>query len=183
MSVKPFIVLCLLSLIVFRPNGDEFVWSEGKKLTWEDFKAKPDSHSDAVALTASGITFGYSYKQQRGSGEIISFTTDVNAYFYPSKSWYHKDKANDYILQHEQLHFDITELYVRKFRKEVEHLKLSKHIKTDLKRLQKDINEALSKAQNAYDFDTTHSINKARQQVWIDSIQSELLKLKAYKSH
>ena len=31
-----------------------------KKLTWKDFKAEPNQKSDAVALTASGITFGFS---------------------------------------------------------------------------------------------------------------------------
>lgn len=182
MTLKFYFVICLLLTFISSPNDGEFTWNENKKLTWTDFKAKPDKNSDAVALTASGITFGYSYRQQRGSGEIISFTTDVNAYFYPRMSWYYKDRANDYILAHEQLHFDLTELYVRKFRAAVQSIPITKSIKSDLKKLQKDINSALSEAQNKYDFETNHSIIPEAQKRWIDSIHIELKKLKAFKS-
>ena len=164
------------------PNDGEFTWNETKRLTWADFQGQPDANSDAVALTASGITFGYSYRQQRGSREIVSFTADVNAYFYPKLSWYHKDRANDYILQHEQLHFDLTELYVRKFRMAVQEIEITKNIKSDLKKLQKGINEALSAAQNQYDFETQHSIIPEAQKRWNDSIQIELVKLEEFKS-
>lgn len=169
-------------MLISPSNDGEFTWNESKKLTWADFRGKPDKNSDAVALTASGITFGYSYRQQKGSGEIISFTTEVNAYFYPKMSWYHRDRANNYILAHEQLHFDLTELYVRKFRKAVKDLPITKSIKSDLKKLQKEINSALSEAQNKYDFETNHSIIPDAQQKWIDSISIELEKLKAFKS-
>ena len=182
MTFKSFFIIALALTLMPSPNGGEFSWSETKKLTWADFKGKPDINSDAVALTASGITFGYSYRQQRDTGEIISFTTDVNAYFYPNMSWYHKDRANNYILAHEQLHFDLTELYVRKFRKAVKDIPITKTIKSDLKKLQKDINSALSEAQNKYDFETNHSIIPEAQQRWIDSIHIELEKHKEFKS-
>jgi hypothetical protein len=39
--------------------------------------------------------------------------------FQRRKSWKDVKKINDYILLHEQKHFDIAELFVRKFRKAV----------------------------------------------------------------
>lgn len=55
--------------------------------------------------------------EQRGSE--VRVVVDVYAYFSPRQSWYHKDMADDHLLSHEQLHFDITELYARKLRKKI----------------------------------------------------------------
>jgi hypothetical protein len=85
---------------------DTITWDASRKLTWLDFKATPNYESDAVALTASGITFGYSVKT--ADQGIVDFSATVEAEFYPNKSWYIKEKGDDYILSHEQLHFDIS---------------------------------------------------------------------------
>jgi hypothetical protein len=102
-----------------------------------------------VALTASGITFGYAVKT---SGErIIDFTTSGEAHFYPNKSWYLKDRRNTYILAHEQLHFDITELYARMFRAQLKGLVVTQNVKDQMQRLHKAINEAVDETQKRYD--------------------------------
>ena len=113
------ILFCFLVLGFARSSNEEtMTWNESRKLTWADFKAQPNYDSNAVALTASGITFGYSVKT---SGKrIVDFSTTVEAHFYPKKSWHFKDKSDAYILGHEQLHFDITELYARKFRQQLD---------------------------------------------------------------
>ena len=109
--------IVLLFLCFFCIQNDESVlsWDASYKLSWSDFKAKPNTNSSAVAITASGIIFGFSIKQT-DKNKVVSFTTDVYAHFYPEQSWYKMKRANNHILQHEQLHFDITELYARKFR-------------------------------------------------------------------
>ena len=155
-------------------------WDETTKLTWEDFKAEPNSNSDAVALTASGITFGYSVKT---SGQrIVDFSTTVEAHFYPNKSWYLKDKGNSYILGHEQLHFDLTELYARKFREQLTLLKVNQNLKAQMSRLHTAINEALNETQKRYDEQTHHSINVELQKQWEIFIAKELQLLDKYKS-
>ncbi|MBU2928571.1 DUF922 domain-containing Zn-dependent protease [Winogradskyella psychrotolerans] len=155
-------------------------WNETAKLTWADFKGTPNSESDAVALTASGITFGYSVKT---SGErIVDFTTTVEAHFYPNKSWYLKDKANTYILAHEQLHFDITELYARQFRQQIKKLVVNQNVKEQMNRLHAKINEAVNDMQRRYDEETEHSMNKEMQKQWEVTIRKELSKFDDYKS-
>ncbi len=181
MQIKQLIV-CFLFLFIGKniSNEETMTWNESRKLTWSDFKANPDENSDAVALTASGITFGYSVKTS--GRRIIDFSYTAEAHFYPNKSWYIKNKGDNYILSHEQLHFDITELYVRKFRQELERLVVNQNVKQQMNQIHLAINEALDKTQGNYDAQTNHSINVEAQKYWQNFIEQELEKLDKYKS-
>lgn len=171
------IVLCVGS----SSNEETMIWNDSAKLSWIDFKGAPDSESDAVALTASGITFGYSL--QTSGAKIMDISTKVEAYFYPHKSWYIKDKANIHILGHEQLHFDITELYARKFRQQLTKLEVSQNIKEQMNALHAEINLAVHKTQQRYDRETNHSMNIEKQKEWEIFIAKELKSLDQFKSY
>ena len=180
MQIK-HLIFCFLFIVVGRDTNEETViWNESRRLTWDDFRADPNLSTDAVALTASGITFGYSVKTS--GARIIGFSTSTEAHFYPDKSWYLKDKGDAYILGHEQLHFDITELYVRKFRKQIEKLVVNQNVKEQMNRLHIAINEALGETQRRYDSQSNHSINVEMQKQWEAFIKEELRKLDKYKS-
>ena len=155
-------------------------WKDSYRLSWQDFKGKPRDDSTAAATTASGISFEYSIKH--GAFRVVSFKTQVEACFYSEKSWYKPELANPYILAHEQLHYDITELYARKFRKQLALLRPSKTLKAELDALQKTINKQLSDRQNAYDAETNYSRSPEVQQQWQRHIYVELKKLEAFKS-
>ena len=175
--------ILLLFLLIFGSTTIEeetIEWREDHKLQWSDFKGPVDANSDAVALTASGITFSFSLRQT--NDRYVGFETNVYAHFYPNKSWYVKEDGNDHILAHEQLHFDITELHVRQLRYAIAQISVSQTIKEDLQKVHKEANENLAKMQNAYDTQTDHSINKERQAVWAQFIKEELEKFKAYRS-
>ncbi|WP_458627330.1 DUF922 domain-containing protein [Winogradskyella sp. PC D3.3] len=175
------LLIVLSILFLGSPSNEEsFTWNDRAKLTWEDFKGTPDLESDAVALTASGITFGYAVKTS--GKQIVDFTATVEAHFYPNKSWYVKSKGNPYILRHEQLHFDITELYARQFRAQITKLIVNQNVKEQMKRLQATINEAVNETQQRYDAQTNHSMNREMQKEWEITIQNELNKFEDYKS-
>jgi len=154
--------------------------NDDRPLTWDDFEAAPVKQSGAAALTASGITFGFSINKE--DGRIVDFSTTVESLFYPEKSWVKPEHANAHILRHEQLHFDITELHARKFRKQIQQLKVSQNIRSQLNRLYKTTNEALTEMQKRYDAETNHSINKEKQAEWETFVIRELRKFEAYKS-
>jgi len=160
-------------------KNDSMRWNENYKLTWEDFKAQPRSQVDAVALTVSGISFSYSLSQNNDGD--YNYQTFVEAHFYPEKSWYKPEVSNSHILVHEQLHFDLTELYARKLRKRIAETSFTEQIRYELNQLNDDINEALEIAQNKYDFETNHSINIEAQKQWEDYITNELKKLRAFR--
>lgn len=155
-------------------------WTELYKLSWNDFQGNPDNKIRAAAITASGITFGYSIKQ--ANGNVIDFTTKVEAHFYPEESWYKPNLADNHILGHEQLHYDITELYARKFRKEIESLNPNNDIRKILNKLHNKINKELDEMQNLYDSETNYSIDIDNQLRWQLYISKKLDELSEFKS-
>lgn len=156
-------------------------WSETYKLSWQDFEGQPNAEVDAVATTASGITFRYS--TTHNSSGVVGYKSTIKAHFYPKKSWYKPERATNYILSHEQLHFDITELYARKFRLLVEDLPLSNNLKQEMEAIHKKIIEDLSKMQDTYDAESSFSRIPEQQAKWQKFVTAELQKLEAYKSN
>ncbi|HSP39953.1 MAG TPA: hypothetical protein VLN46_00870, partial [Gillisia sp.] len=92
------------------------IFWEQDGLTWEDFKALPNEESKFDANTNAGLSFSWGVKNTNGD---IELTYEVTSYFNPKLSWVKIDSDNDYLLKHEQLHFDITELHARKLRKKL----------------------------------------------------------------
>jgi len=167
----------LLSLFLCFASPDNEVtmsWHEGLKLTWNDFKGPKDTKSDAVAVTASGITFSYAVR--KSNSRIVDFKVVVEADFYPEKSWVVKELADDYILAHEQLHFDITELHVRKLRKQISEVKVSQYLGGVLNTLHQNMNKELAEMQQKHDTETNNSINKEAQEKWAKFVAAELKK-------
>lgn len=173
------VLFILIFFICFQPIENSILWNEKDRLDWSDFKGKPDLKMDAAALTASGLSFELSAKTSKFS--LIEFNAVVEARFYPDKSWYKKEFANSFVLAHEQLHFDITELYARKFRQKIDQATFTVHIKKELSALNKSINMELKEMQQEYDRDSNFSRNAETQLRWQGLIQNELKKLTKYK--
>jgi len=155
-------------------------WREDLKLTWEDFQGEQNLESGAVAVTASGITFSYAVR--KSNSRIVDFQALIKAHFYPEKSWVIKELADDYILAHEQLHFDITELHVRKLRKLISEVKVSQNLDRIFNAIHQDMNNELAEMQNRYDSETNNSIEKIAQAKWIVYVDKELKKYDDFKS-
>jgi len=175
--------LAVLFLLICTPPNEEVVvsWSAENNLTWGDFKAEAKPNADEAALTASGITFGFSVRKS-SEGNYVSFDSKVEAHFYPEKSWYVKERASSYILAHEQLHFDLTELYVRKLRHGISKLKISPAIKENLRALHAAANKELAEMQQQYDLETDHSRRIGKQAYWSAFVEKELYKLRGFAS-
>ncbi len=175
---KTFCILCCFLCV--QQDEPAMSWSESYRLSWSDFRGAPDINTSAVAITASGITFGFSVRTT--DDQVVSFTSNVYAHFYPEKSWYKKDQADTHVLGHEQLHFDITELHARMFRQRIDQVKVSNSVRSQLKTLHNVINKELSQMQNNYDSETNYSRNVDAQAKWDIYITDELDKLSEYKS-
>jgi hypothetical protein len=153
-------------LSVFRATSQEFeaiLWEPGLKLAWHDFKARPASRSNAAAITASGISYEFSTEENNGEFEL-EFT--VHTYFYPGRSWYQPEVCDAVILSHEQLHFDISELFARKFRKVLQETRFSRNVKAEVGALFRQVNRELAEFQDEYDKETNFSRNREQQQIW-----------------
>ena len=175
--VKILLILCCFICVQDEPVMS---WNASYKLSWADFKGQPNHRVSAVAITASGISFGFSVRET--DSKVIGFTAEVFCHFYPEQSWYKPNLADNHVLGHEQLHFDITELHVRKFRQRISELKVSNTIKSELRQLNKTINKELAAMQDKYDTETNYSRNFENQATWKTYIADELNKLSKYKS-
>ena len=159
-----FILFCFAG---FAQNGghldDQIIWNKARKLTWNDFKGEAPSDTPVAALTASGISYSFS-SVQRGDEMEINYIVTAN--FYPSRSWYQPKYASSNVLAHEQLHFDITELFARKFRQRLDATRFTKNIKAEVREIFKQINQELSEYQDRYDLETNSSRLRDRQRIW-----------------
>jgi len=157
-------------------NFKDFIyWKDSTKLTWNDFKATAVTNAAEAAMTASSMEFSYNTKNTQ-------LFWNVSVKFFPLLSWSKKSQQSDYILRHEQLHFDITELYARMLRKQLtENISSTKDI-AKLKLINKTILQQWQNEQDKYDKETNHSINAIKQAEWNLSIQQQLNNLKNFAS-
>jgi hypothetical protein len=168
------ILFTIIPFLVFSISENSVIeWDANHKLKWEDFKAAPDKNSPNAAETSSTIKFDYSY-----NGKELKY--HINCQFDKNKSW--GRVKTDYILSHEQGHFDITEIFARKLNKSMKEYSIGKlgDLTKDVTRIYENSMNQLHNMQVAYDSETNNSINKIKQEEWIKKIDTELRELEAY---
>ncbi len=150
---------------------EKIPWNEDRKLTWADFKGVPNGPSDYVASTNSGVSFSYSYREPNGIGEI-KFTVLSN--FYPELSWYRPSKVSDYILTHEQMHFDISEIHARKLRQRLADIPHDRDFKPKAEAVYNQMEADRREMQFQYDVETDHSNTEEEEFQWRAYIAEQL---------
>lgn len=146
---------------------DTIYWKPATKLQWQDFQARPDSTSKYAASTSSGIVWSYAYK----SGQF-SFT--VKTYFAKKKSW-KRGTVTDRMLEHEQGHFDITEIFARKLRQRVNAMSHARaYFENNIASEVAGVLQEKDDQQRLYDKQTNYGTNYMVQQKWLKKIVTEL---------
>lgn len=171
----------IVFLLIFNAlQAQKIVWNEDRKLSWDDFKSKTNNlgGSTVVAYTHCG----WEYSAVTSSDPKIPVKIDIETIFNIDKSWKDVKRINDYVLLHEQKHFDIAEIFARKFRKEVsEKVKTTPDFKKYFKGIYAKISSDYRNFQNAYDRETEHGMNKEKQAEYNTRISEELENLKNYQ--
>jgi len=165
------------SIIGQEINNDEnqILWSEKVKLKWSDFQGKPKPEE------SRGLTVA----ETQGAINILNIVLinnlpqiTIGAFFIKNKSW--TITKDTLALQHEQLHFDIYELYVRKIRKKFKEL--NEQNETNIQSYQdyytKLVIESI-KMQELYDSEVYFNDDMLRK--WIAKIHKNLKLLDNYK--
>ncbi len=165
------VFILLFSVCSWCQNEESILWHPEHRLSWADFKGKPFKTAYAAATTASGISYQFATMETDGGFEL-DYT--VSTFFYPTKSWYQPDICDDVILSHEQLHFDISELFARKMRKLVAETNFTKDVKGEVKSIYRQINRELTAFQNRYDKETDYSRDREKQLLWNKKIAEAL---------
>jgi predicted secreted Zn-dependent protease len=170
------ICLLILPLFLSLPNEDNMIeWSPSRKLTWADFKGTPDPSSTNAALTSSAITLSSEY-----SNKGIRYI--VNCRFNKLLSW--ARIRNDYILNHEQGHFDIAEAHARLLYKSLSEYKFNNRTANeDVNRIYSETMKEHVTMQKQYDLQTNHSLDSTEQTNWNKKIAARLNELAEYSDY
>lgn len=151
---------------------DTISWSADTPLTWNDFQGKAPRNARAAAITASGISYRFSTS---GTKDNMEVDFKIDTFFYPSKSWYQPELSDAVILSHEQLHFDISELFARKMKARLAEEKFTHStVKAKVKSIYQEILKELDDFQNQYDRETNFSRDRGQQMLWNKKIAEAL---------
>ena len=90
-------------------------WSATRRLAWSDFRARPPAGRAEAAVTATSVIWGFHCTAD-------AFTFESVAVFFPDRSWVDPTVSIQLgggmgTLRHEQTHFDLTEVFVRRMRR------------------------------------------------------------------
>lgn len=164
------------SRAVLREESAELIpWSARRIVGWEDFQSSPQTGTEAVASTSTSLGLSYQLKD----GEL---TFNITCNFQKTKSW--GLMKTDYILAHEQGHFDITELCARHLYQELTAYNFDRrNFKADLTRIYNSVVAEKEALQNTYDQETDHSRNRKVQSEWLQRIDQELEATQAYATY
>ena len=169
-------IIRLLLLLLFMPflvvaQEVAVPWSDDLQLSWKDFKGPPEKNSRIAAVTASGISYKFSSHERDGYFEV---EYEVDTFFYPEQSWYQPHMCDDLVLSHEQLHFDISELFARKMRRQMAETRFTSNVKKEVRTIYQRIIKELSEFQDLYDKETDFSRNREAQLRWNKEIAAAL---------
>lgn len=153
-------------------DTDQVAYRPDRPLHIDDFKGKPDKLSVALAATYSGFALQYELSGDYGSRKAI---VTLLPYFDKTKSWMKPAGKNAYVLQHEQLHFDIAALKTYALAAAIRSSKCnSSNFRETVERLQKQYSKETEELQAAYDEATAHGTLKGPQRQWEERIRAEL---------
>jgi len=147
-------------------------YDANRKLNWTDFRGVADANTVAAALTDAGFGYNSSYSYSDGKGTL---TITVYCDFNKNTSWFKPEGKNDYILRHEQHHFDIAYICTMQF---IDRLRKGAYTTTNYHQLigaaYKECATSMNAMQNQYDNETQHGLIKDKQQEWSDKIDKQL---------
>lgn len=152
-------------------DTDKIVWSNDYQLQWKDFAGSVKDQNGMDAMTACVVE---PKKDKEGNASII-------CYFDKKSSWRIKKKETDNLLRHEQYHFNLSEIFTRKIRKEVIEKK-AEYASKEFNKIFKKIWKDCEKEQRKYDKETNHSRVSEEQSRWETEIDKQLQELNDFSN-
>ncbi|HXB39783.1 MAG TPA: hypothetical protein VNZ49_04525 [Bacteroidia bacterium] len=169
-------ITAVFFLFCIREDDDIITWSKDRKLTWADYRGKPKKR-----FAAASTVYSLGRKVFVQDGKTLA---RICAYFYCKDSWKKDDWINQSVLDHEQKHFDIVELFCRRIRKQITTMTFSdfKDAEAKVDSLYQVYNKAMDVFQDKYDDETDGSMNGDAQRKWEKKIDNEIASLEKYQS-
>jgi len=189
-SVLTFLLCAFSVLAATETVPTRIAWDQACPITWNHFQQTPPAdagHRAEAAAIHMTIRWhaSYSVSSSNGTnwiGQVASVT--VSNMMEPTLSWVVQEKAHASVLHHEQLHFDLNEVYRHKLdclllrtatcsgttQQEVVNL-----LDEALHRTADAVLKKLAEMQALYDSQTAHGSNSGEQAHWESSINEWLI--------
>jgi hypothetical protein len=170
-----FLLLFLIGIFTmaasYGQQARHLAWKSKEPLQWVHFQGKPEADDHVHgAVTYAGIELVVD--QVSFPGGNVRFK--AHAIFDQKRSWVKAGEPDNTLLAHEQLHFDITEVYARKLMHKLNELRLSKKDKAIVKKWQNRYWQAQLNAQKLYDRESVHGLHVEQQKAWRNLVDEEL---------
>lgn len=177
-------ILMVLLSIVFLINGysqdnpDFLFWSSSHRLTTNDFGIKQTNLKPGTSFAQFTIDYsvnGFDFMTK-------NFNKKVKNAIIKSASWIDTTQHVASSLRYQQTLFDMAEVYVRKFRKELRdnRKQLIKGLNI-VKEIDSKISSDFAKRRLAYDSETETGNNEKQQLYWEEQLKKELQELSDYE--
>jgi hypothetical protein len=165
----------------YKTNSKKLYWSQDSLLSIDNFKRKKMKDIDANSVTS----IEYSLYEKDST-----LLFEINTVFYTKLSTWNTLATDNYeaLLRHENIHFAITELFARKFRKfyidSFDVLIREGQFNTSMfnKYINKIAIVGVKKEQQIYDKETQHGTETTKQEEWEVRIINELRQYQDYSS-
>lgn len=171
--------------------GNGIPWDASRPLEWSDFRGPvdPDAPPTAAALTSASVSLGYELEVRRNRRCEFEITkVETAAKFHPENSWVRDEARIDAVLEHEQGHFDLSEVFRSMLEREAGRLVGEPRrcpagadmpaIEAEVGELVDDVREpifdALGRVQAEYDAETGHGMLRGAQREWTTRIGDAL---------
>ncbi len=155
-----------------RPYEKEIYWSANRRLEWEDFKGAAADHLMAGAVTYSSIVLEAKPRLVKTKWYVEA---EARAVFDCQLSWVQTDQKLPEVLQHEQGHFDIAEIFARRMEKAFREKNFTAdEYNAKGEALYRDYFKQFELHQSEYDKDTSYGTGPEKQQAWLEKIRKEL---------
>jgi hypothetical protein len=167
MRLLKLIILSILTISSTLIKAQDIQWQADRPLTWKDFKGKPNFKTGYSAITFTSITYDINCQTKDSVSYAITF--NLHCLFYPQASWVRtREHESDDLLSHEQLHFDIAELYTRKLAAAFHSAVFTRNYKEEIDDIYKKNAEEHRLMQVRYDTEVYRSMNmQLRWQLYI----------------
>ena len=172
--MRAFVILaflCFKNTVIF---GQENLirWNEKEPLQWNDFGGKVNKKSRLHAECFAEVVYRYKFNNVKGP------QFDVCANFIRNTSWIKKKYQTEALLKHEQLHFDIAELFSLRIKEAFENYNYTEDFESEIKLLFNKQKLEYHAMQQRYDDETDNSTNIEKQKEWETFVANELRRMK-----
>ena len=194
---KQIILIIILGIFTFATNNafshlgaeNEIEWEQRSKINWEDFLGETGIIPKDFVGRYSPVAFVETHinafwDTQEVNSVICQFqVTKINAtgVFEINNSWAYEDERTDYVLKHEQGHFDISEIAAQIFeldmRYKIFECQEENYSKGKASSIILDIlkdTKINTNMQNDYDIETDGGGIESMQKKWDSKIKLEL---------